>query len=140
MLNDRLYHQIVSVAMGSPLGPHFANIFMSFLKQNWWKNCPHKFKPVFYRRYVDDCFLFFKSLDHVPLFLDYINHQHPNITFTSETENNGQLPFLDINIYLSNNKFTTSVYRKLQWPTAAMQINKLGIEIKVFCMKCFHYS
>ena len=62
--------------------------------------------------YVDDCFLLFKSLDHVPLFLNYLNRQHPNIYFTSELEKDGKLPFLDVDITRLNGKFSTSVYRK----------------------------
>ena len=46
------------------------------------------------------------------LFLSYLNHQHPNIFFSSELEKNGKLPFLDIEITRSNGKFSTSVYRK----------------------------
>ena len=34
MFNGRLFHQIDGVAMGSPLGPLFANIFMSFHEKN----------------------------------------------------------------------------------------------------------
>ena len=60
----------------------------------------------------DDCFLLFRSLDHVPLFLNYLNYQHPNISFTSELEKDGKLPFLDVDITRSNGKFSTSVYRK----------------------------
>ena len=82
--NNRIYQQIDGVAMGSPLGPLFANIFMSFHEKTWLHNCPSLFKPLLYRRYVDDCFLLFKSLNHVPLFLDYLNRQHPSISFTSE--------------------------------------------------------
>ena len=74
--NNRIYQQIDGVAMGSPLGPLFANIFMSFHEKTWLQNCPSLFKPLLYRRYVDDCFLLFKSLNHVPLFLDYLNRQH----------------------------------------------------------------
>ena len=85
---------------------------MSFHEQIWLNNCPSSFKPLLYRRYVDDCFLLFRSLDHVPLFLEYLNRQHPNISFTSDIENNGKLPFLDIDISRSHGKFTTSVYRK----------------------------
>ena len=48
----------------------------------------------------------------MPLFLDYFNRQHPNISFTSELEKDGKLPFLDIEILRSNGKFSTSVYRK----------------------------
>ena len=112
MFNGRLFHQIDGVAMGSPLGPLFANIFMSFHEKTWLDSCPSSFKPLLYRRYVDDCFLLFRSLDHVPLFLDYLNCQHPNISFTSEIEHEGKLPFLDIDISRSSGKFTTSVYRK----------------------------
>ena len=97
--------------MGSPLGPLFANTFMSFHEKSWLHNCPSSFKPLLYRRYVDDCFLF-RSLDHVPLFLSYLNRQHPNIFFSSELEKNSKLPFLDIEITRSNKKFSTSVYRK----------------------------
>ena len=61
-----------------------------------------------HRRYVDDCFLLFRSLEHVPLFLDYLNRQHPNIiSFTSKLEIDGKLPFLDVEITRS-----TSVHRK----------------------------
>ena len=48
----------------------------------------------------------------MPLFLEYLNQQHSNITFTSEVECDGKLSFLDIDIYRSNGKFNTSVYRK----------------------------
>ena len=75
-------------------------------------NCPSSFKPLLYRRYVDDCFLLFRSSDHVPLFLDYLNQQHANITFTTEMERDGKLPFLYIDISRSKGKFATSVYRK----------------------------
>ena len=56
-----LYQQVDGVAMGSPLGPLFANIFMSFHEQKWLNSCPLSFKPLLYRRYVDDCFLLFRS-------------------------------------------------------------------------------
>ncbi len=112
IFNGRIYQQIDGVAMGSPLGPLFANIFMSFLEKSWLYNCQSIFKPILYRRYVDDYFLLFRSLDHVPLFLKYLNHQHPNISFTSELEKDGKLSFLDDDITRSNGNFSTSVYCK----------------------------
>ena len=39
-------------------------------------------------------------------------NQHKNIKFTSETENEGSIAFLDIKITSDNNKFMTSVYHK----------------------------
>ena len=110
--NGQIYQQIDGVAMGSPLGPLFANIFLSYHEKLWLHNCPAAFKPLLYRRYVDACFLLFNSLDHVPYFLNSLNQQHTNISFTSELEKDGKLPFLDIEITRSNGKFSTSVYRK----------------------------
>ena len=45
-------------------------------------------------------------------FLNYLNSQHPNITFTSETEVDFILPFLDIKIKRDTDQFFTSIYRK----------------------------
>ena len=74
--------------MGNPLGPTLANAFLSHHKVKWLDECPIQFKPLLYRRYVDDTFVVFKSQDHIPLFLQYLNSKHPHIEFTSETENN----------------------------------------------------
>ena len=100
------------MAMGSPLGPTFANIFMCHLEELFLSQCPSHFKPLFYRRYVDDTFLLFKDKDHASLFLDYINSFHQNIKFTMDVESLNQLPFLDINVSRCDGKFVTSVYRK----------------------------
>ena len=83
---------------------HFENI--------WVEICPSHFKPIIYRRFLDDTFLLFRSKDHVEKFRNYLNKQHKNKKFTSEIEENGSLSFLDIKISRENNKFVTSVYRK----------------------------
>ena len=98
--------------MGLPLSPLFANIFLLFHEKFWLADCPSNFKPLFYRRYVDDCFLIFQSRDHVLPFLSYLNSKHSNIQFTHELENNSSLHFLDVNIMRSNGSFTTSVHHK----------------------------
>ena len=112
LFDGKLYHQKDGVAMGSPLGPLFANIFLSFHECTWLADCPHTFKPMFCKRYVDDCFLIFQCKEQVTLFLDHLNSKHPNIQFTHELENNGSLPFLDINITRTNGHFSTSVFHK----------------------------
>ena len=98
--------------MGSLLGPTLANIFLCFHEQIWLDNCPVEFKPVIYRRFVDDTFLLFRSKEHIEKFRLYLNCQHPNIKFTSEIEENNSISFLDIKINRDNNRFLTSVYRK----------------------------
>ena len=104
--------QVDGVAMGSPLGPLFANIFLSFHEKSWLADCPSLFKPIFYRRYVYDCFLIFTSRDHVTPFLSYLNSKHPNIQFTHELESNSCLPFLDVKVIRSNGSFATTVHHK----------------------------
>ena len=42
LFNGHLYEQVDGVAMGSPLGPLFANIFLSSHERTWLDNCPHE--------------------------------------------------------------------------------------------------
>ena len=65
--------------MGQPLGPTFANIFMCFHEKKWLEECQDDFRPVLYKRYIDDTFILFKDKSHAPLFLNYLNNQHRNI-------------------------------------------------------------
>ena len=68
VFNGKLYKQVEGMAMGSPLGPTFANIFMCHLEELFLNQCPVEFKPTFYRRYVDDTFVLFKSKSQAELF------------------------------------------------------------------------
>ena len=54
LFDNKYYSQIDGVAMSSPLGPTLANIFLCYHESNWLKDCPKDFKPVYYKRYVDD--------------------------------------------------------------------------------------
>ena len=112
LFNGTYYKQIDGVAMGSPLGPTFANIFLCYHEEKWLASCPANIRPTFYRRYVDDIFLLFDSADKVEQFKSYMNNRHHNMKFTSENEENNILPFLDIKVIRSGDNFMTSVYRK----------------------------
>ena len=112
LFNNTYYTQIDGVAMGSPLGPTLANVFLSHHEETWLEKCPSHFKPVYYRRYVDDVIVLFKSKDHVKMFLRYLNSRHKNIEFTYEEEDDNSLTFLDVLISRKDNRFETSVYKK----------------------------
>ena len=120
IFNNQLYEQIDGVAMGSPLGATLANIFLCHHENIWLNDCPTSYKPKLYRRYVDDTFLLFETEEQSNHFLSYLNTKHQNITFTKETEQNNQLPFLDITITKNNNIFETSIYRKPTFTGLAM--------------------
>ena len=112
MFNNILYKQKDVVAMGSPLGPTVANAFLFFYEMKWLEQCPNKFKPVFYRRYVDDIFVLFESAGHLLKFHAYLNTYHPNMPFSFEQEINDKLSFLDVEVSQQQGKFVTTVYRK----------------------------
>ena len=109
LFDQQFYKQHHGVAMGSPLGP---TVFLCYHEKIWLQNCLSEFKPVIYRRYVDNAFLLFCLKHQIGKFQNYLNHQHKNIRFTSEIENENSVLFLDIKISRDNNKFMTSVYRK----------------------------
>ena len=51
--NNKYYKQVDGVAMGSPLDPALANIFMCGFESNWLQDCRNDFKPEFYRHFVE---------------------------------------------------------------------------------------
>ena len=112
LFNGTYYEQVDGVAMGSPLGPTLANIFLCHHEETWIKKCPKQFRPEYYNRYMDDTFLLFTSVDHVKKFFRYINSRHKNMSFTFEVEHEGKLAFLDVLITRSAGSFYTSLYRK----------------------------
>ena len=112
VFNNVYYQQVDGVAMGSPLGPTLGNLFFVNYESKWLKECSVQFAPKYYPRYVDNIFLLFNAKDHVKKFLRYGNSRHPNIKFTCEEENDNKISFLDISITRTENKFTTSIFRK----------------------------
>ena len=64
--NGALYEQTDGVAMGSPLGPLLANVFMSHLERE-------DKLPSFYRRYLDDTLTIMPNIETASNFLDTIN-------------------------------------------------------------------
>ena len=76
LFDGELYQQVDSVAMGSPLGPTLANIFIIHYGDIWLQNCSLECKPSYYKRYVDDIFVF-ESETQVELFKNFMNTCHP---------------------------------------------------------------
>ena len=111
MFNGKFYKQIDGVAMGSPLGPTLANAFLCYFEKIWLNDCPSSFKPLVYRRYVDDIFVLLTSSSQLDNLVKFFNSKHHKIKFTSETEKDNTFSFLDI-LIKRDNGFITSVYRK----------------------------
>ena len=104
--NNKFYNQIDGVAIGSPLAPTLANIFMGFYESKWL-NEYNLNKPNFYLRYVDDILATFDNDQDLLIFLDFFNKRLPNIKFTRE------IAFLDVFILgINNQSLTLQTYHK----------------------------
>jgi len=67
LFNNELFDQIDGVAMGSPLDPVLANLFIGHHEEQWLKTDNAK-NVLFYRRYVDDILCLFPTENDVLLF------------------------------------------------------------------------
>ena len=130
--NNEMYKQIDGVAMGSPLGPILANIFVGYLEHKLFLRSK---APLVYHRYVDDTFVMFKNKIESASFLECLNSLHKNLKFTKEEELNNSLNFLDVCIQRSiDGELSTKIYRKLNsealyvpWTSFGPTKQKLGV-------------
>jgi len=83
-------------AMGSPVSPLLANLFMEWLEKQAIATAPVECKPKFWKRYVDDVLELIKK-GKVRNLTDHINTIDPtgNTKFTYEEEEDKQITFLD---------------------------------------------
>ena len=68
---DQFYEQIEGAAMGSPLSPIIANIYMEHFEEKTLSSAP--LKPKVWRRYVDDTFVLWShSQETLEAFLNHL--------------------------------------------------------------------
>ena len=83
-------------AMGSPVSPVIANLYMEFLEQQVIATAPVLCMPRLWKRYVDDI-LEIVNEDQVDNLTEHLNHTDPTdiIKFTYEKDSNNSIPFLE---------------------------------------------
>ena len=108
---DRLYEQKEGAAMGSPISPTVANLFMKDFEIRALGTSPCS--PTLWKKFVDGTFIIIKKT-HKEAFLEHLNSIHNNIKFTSEEPcEDGSIPFLDMLITPDEEgRLKTTVYRK----------------------------
>ena len=90
---DQFYEQVEGAAMGSPVSPIVANLYMEYLVQKVLSTAPNA--PRFWHRFVDDTFVIHEEVNKQG-FLQHINSVDPAIRFTVEdNKEDGSIPFLD---------------------------------------------
>ena len=113
LFDDKVYQQAYGVSMGSPLSPILANLYMEYFESTLLPQIPEHLRPSVWLRYVDDVFSIYPhSEESFQEFLRQLNGLAPTIRFTTEIEQNGVLPYLDVNVHKDNGRFRFSIYRK----------------------------
>ena len=134
----RFYQQTQGAAMGSPISPVVANLFMENLEVQAIRTSPTP--PSLWKRFVDDTFTIIKKEDRNS-FLEHLNSIHQNITFTcEEVRDDGSMPFLDILVTpKEDGSLSTSVFRKpthtdlyLQWDSQHTISSKYSVAGTLF--------
>lgn len=120
---EDIYEQTNGVAMGSPLSPIIANIYMENFEEKAIGTSP--MKPEHWIRYVDEKhFILSHGDDRLKDFLQHMNSQSEAIQFTMEEEVDKKLPFLDV--FLTRNpdgSLSHQVYRKKTHTDKYIQAN-----------------
>ena len=110
LFQGKYYEQVQGAAMGSPISPLIANIFMEEFEVKALQSCPNPLS--LWLRFVDDTFVI-GGAEHSQDLLYHINNQDPHIQFTVEPTVQGSLPFLDTLVTIQpDSSLSTSVYRK----------------------------
>ena len=126
------YEQVEDAAMGSPLSPIVANIYMEHFETKALETAPHA--PGLSKRFVDDTFVFW--IQHKEESFQHINAIEEKMQFTAEdTRAEGSLPFLDTLVTAKGDgSLSTSIYRKpthtnqyLQWDSHHAIANKYSV-------------
>ena len=108
---DNYYKQINGVAMGTKMGPSYANLFVGFIKNKFFSNYLRP-KSELYKCYIDDWVsATSSSREELNQFINSVNSFHPALKYTWEISENS-LAFLDIKPSINDNGLSISVHYK----------------------------
>ena len=104
------YKQKKGAAMGSPISPVVANLYMEQFESRALDTAPTP--PTMWYRYVDETMAKIHE-NAIDSFSEHLNSIDQHIQFTSEQEKDGRIPFLDTCVSINQDGSTKiSVYRK----------------------------
>ena len=134
--NGNFFDQISGVAMGTKMGPSYANLFMGHLEQQILSDYTGP-SPEHLYRYIDDYVgATNMTKEELEAFITYANQYHPSIKFTSSISTES-LSFLDILITRSDSELSTSIYYK---PTDSHSFLSYSSSHPVQCKNAIPYS
>ena len=137
MYRGEHYQQQDGAAMGSPISPVVANIYMEMFEDLALRTTA---RLRMWRRYVDDTFCVMNK-QHTQSFLDHLNSLRPTIQFTMELERDGKLPFLDTLLTRrEDGRVNIGIHRKTTHTDRYLQnTSHLPAHVKLWVASClFH--
>ena len=119
VFNDQCYNLISGTATGTTVAPTYANLTMGFLEVDLYKKVferfgesTHNYVKLYWKRFLDDGQIMWKkSFGPIEEFVNILNSLDSNIQFTHECSDVG-LSFLNVFLYIENNKLLTDIYYK----------------------------
>ena len=109
-----IWTQTDGTAIGKSISGDITGIYMEFYENEYILN-PQKnaFIPAFWVRQVDDVYCLWQyGHETIPIFLAYLNSIESRIQWTMEIEQEGHLPFVDLNLCRQAYRITAGIYRK----------------------------
>ena len=100
--------------MGSPLGPLFADVYVSYLENRYMERTREN-GVRYYKRFVDDTFALVHKTTDKDKIVEILNSYDNEIQFTCEEEKDEMISFLDVKIRRNQQQltpFTTNIHRK----------------------------
>ena len=96
-----VFKQIFGIAMGTPLAPVLANLYLAFLERTLQaKAVESNIRwPILYKRFIDDCFIIYQgNKTNLLEFVDLFNSLVDSITLSLQSFGSS-VDFLDLTIY-----------------------------------------
>lgn len=109
--DGKVFHQVKGLAMGTPLAPPVANIFMAYLEKRLFMRHP-EVHPHIYVRFLDDIFVLQISgcVPHCALWRQ-LDRMHRHIKLTRESSMR-EIAMLDLVIYREGSRLLHRVHQK----------------------------
>jgi len=99
--------------MGAPSSGLIAEIFLQHIEHSHLTNLTQKHNIINYCRYVDDILIIFDpNHSDIQENINDFNSLHPKLRFTTETEDDCTLNYLDLSICRTSTGLRTAIFRK----------------------------
>ena len=102
MFDGKWYLQIKGVTMGTKVAVILAILTVGYLEIKLYNILPNYFSTDYtvyiiehWKRFIDDCFIPWKTNENLVVFEEILNRMHPSIKFTKEVDDS-KIPFLDL--------------------------------------------